>query len=229
MTTPNPVEIDTALADLYYDEVRLVQRLQWATSKLHSAAGDRLTYVSRKYKAWGMTDAEAAEAGPAKPWDADDHAAALAELAELHAEAAANQAAQAELESVFAAGPWSRFFLVRDGHIHSSTSCSTCFPTTVFGWLPELSGSTEAEALAQHGAWLCTICFPSAPVEYTNAADVAAAEKASSECAGSRTRNYDRSTARTGYVTGNYGVCDHCHERVTLTKTGALRAHKAVA
>lgn len=65
---------------------------------------------------------------------------------------------------------WSRFFLVlnNNGHIHSSTSCSTCFITTDFGWLPELSGLTEADAVEQQGEILCSVCFPSAPVAWTS-------------------------------------------------------------
>src|SRR6185369_10664798 len=53
------------------------------------------------------------------------------------------------------------------GHIHSSMRCSTCRFDTEFGWLPTLSGLTEAEAVAAHGAILCTVCYPTAPVEWT--------------------------------------------------------------
>jgi hypothetical protein len=68
-------------------------------------------------------------------------------------------------------GGWSRFFLVRGGHIHSSLSCTTCNKNgsrTAFQWLTELSGLTEEDAVAKYGAVLCTVCFPNAPVEYTN-------------------------------------------------------------
>lgn len=66
-------------------------------------------------------------------------------------------------------GGWSRFFLVQNtnGHIHSSMHCSTCRWDTSFGWLTELSGLTEAEAVEEYGEILCSICFPSAPVEWT--------------------------------------------------------------
>jgi len=65
---------------------------------------------------------------------------------------------------------WSRFFLVRNnnGHIHRSLNCSTCFITTQYSWITELSGKTEAEAVAELGEILCSVCFPSAPVEWTN-------------------------------------------------------------
>lgn len=69
-------------------------------------------------------------------------------------------------EAEFSArGGWSRFFVVKNvgGHVHSSMECSTCFPTTDFGWYPKLSGSTEEEMVAEFGEMACTVCFPSAP------------------------------------------------------------------
>jgi hypothetical protein len=75
---------------------------------------------------------------------------------------------------------WSRFFLVTSstGHVHSSMSCSTCRPTTTFGWLPELSGKTEQLAVEQLGPTLCSVCFPSAPVEWTSGKKITAAQAA---------------------------------------------------
>lgn len=65
---------------------------------------------------------------------------------------------------------WSRFWIVinSNGHIHSSMNCTTCFPTTQYGWLPNLSGSTNAEVVELAGMSACTICFPDAPVETRN-------------------------------------------------------------
>lgn len=117
---------------------------------------------------------------------------------------------------------WGRFFLVPDGHIHRSTGCSSLRPTTRIGWLPELSGETEAEAVAAHGAMLCTKCFPSAPTEWTMGKAVPA-----DQCAGSGTWDYPRETARKGYCSGNYGVCSHCNEKITISSTGKMRKHKA--
>lgn len=97
------------------------------------------------------------------------------------------------VEGVFEDRGWSRFFLVNNsnGHIHSSMNCSTCFIDTDFSWLPELSGLTEAEAVEAYGCILCSVCFPSAPVEWTNgiskadqaAKDERAAAKAEREAA----------------------------------------------
>ena len=121
---------------------------------------------------------------------------------------------------------WSRFFIVQGGHIHSTMSCSTCnngkHPTD-FGWLPQLSGLTEADAVAEHGAILCTVCFPSAPVHWTNKYELEAAAKAASKCPGQR--DYSK-PSRQGYYTGNWATCDTCGGRITITSTGKLRAHK---
>ena len=67
---------------------------------------------------------------------------------------------------------WSRFFLVSasNGHIHRNMSCTTCNNgrrQTLFVWLTDMSGLTEAEAVEAYGGILCTVCFPSAPSEWT--------------------------------------------------------------
>lgn len=73
------------------------------------------------------------------------------------------------LSEEFKATRWSRFFLVNntDGHIHSSMNCSTTRPTTLWSWLPLLSGLTEKDAVDAHGTRLCSACFPTAPVAWT--------------------------------------------------------------
>lgn len=73
---------------------------------------------------------------------------------------------------------WPRFFLVTNvgGHIHRSMNCSTCYVDTQFAWLPALSGMSEAEAVDAHGEILCSVCYPSAPVEWTNGTSKASQE-----------------------------------------------------
>lgn len=117
---------------------------------------------------------------------------------------------------------WSRFFLVPAGHVHSSLDCSTCnngFEPTRFNWLPSLSGLTEADAVAEQGAILCTICFPSAPVEYTNKYDLELAARADKCCPGSGTSGWDRE--RKGF----YHQCPECGEYVAITRNDKIRAH----
>lgn len=103
------------------------------------------------------------------PWNSEDH------LLEAHA-AVANAditiaLASAEIDSLDIEfdrrGGWTRYYLVlnSNGHVHSSTHCTSCFPTTQYAWLTEQSGMT-AEALVElAGESACTDCFPWAPVD----------------------------------------------------------------
>lgn len=63
---------------------------------------------------------------------------------------------------------WSRAYLVSNtnGHIHSSTDCSTCFVDTRFVWLTDLSGQDRLEIAGLAGERACSVCFPDAPSEY---------------------------------------------------------------
>jgi hypothetical protein len=83
-----------------------------------------------------------------------------------------------EMERVYTG--WSRFFLVTSssGHIHSSMHCSTCRPTTTFGWMPQLSGKTEAEAVETCGPTLCSVCFPEAPLDWQSGKKITKAQAA---------------------------------------------------
>ena len=76
----------------------------------------------------------------------------------------------AELSAVWAEEKWTRAFLVvnGNGHIHSSTLCSTCFTTTNFEWLTEYSADPEDTIVALAGETACTVCYPSAPAEILN-------------------------------------------------------------
>lgn len=67
-------------------------------------------------------------------------------------------------------GGWTRYWIVTNvnGHIHTTLSCSTCFPTTQYAWLPDLAGSTNSEVVELAGESACTICFPDAPVDTRN-------------------------------------------------------------
>ena len=63
---------------------------------------------------------------------------------------------------------WSRAFLVRNnnGHIHKSRSCTTCFDSTNYVWLTEMSGRDELEIAYLAGEKACTICYAHAPSAY---------------------------------------------------------------
>lgn len=114
---------------------------------------------------------------------------------------------------------WQRFFLVK--HIHSNMHCSSFRMTTRVGWLPDVSGLTEAEAVAAHGETLCTICFPSAPTELTTKAvdpDL---------CTGfGKFHDREHLTGRENAYSSPSGYCPECGLWNTLTKFGAMRKHK---
>lgn len=65
-------------------------------------------------------------------------------------------------------GGWSRAFLVTGGHLHRSMDCSTCNRDgnrTRFNWMPEYSGQDEEQIVDAAGSRVCTVCYPSAPVD----------------------------------------------------------------
>jgi hypothetical protein len=70
-----------------------------------------------------------------------------------------------------ARGGWTRFFITKgtNAHVHSSMSCTTCYPTTEFGWLTDHSGMDEEEIVELAGDEACTVCFSTAPVADRNA------------------------------------------------------------
>ena len=63
---------------------------------------------------------------------------------------------------------WSRAFLVRNsnGHIHKSRECGTCFDTTQYVWLTDMSGRDELEIAFLAGEKACTVCYSHAPSSY---------------------------------------------------------------
>lgn len=84
-----------------------------------------------------------------------------------------------EVDVEYQSRPWSRYFLVTssDGHIHASTWCCTCNKgrrRTGFALVPYLSGSSPADAVADLGPALCSVCFSEAPVESKEQATISA-------------------------------------------------------
>jgi len=85
----------------------------------------------------------------------------------------------AEIEAIYNANPWSRYWLVTssDGHVHRSRHCHTCNKgrqATGFALTPSLSGQSDSEAVAALGPALCSACFPEAPVESREQATIPA-------------------------------------------------------
>jgi hypothetical protein len=205
--TTTPREIDTELATIWTALYKVEDRIASIHMDLLSQAGAKFHYRGRQrvtdmkvdeaiaivreraayvtaYKAeHSTTEADGYvstdwSSFQGAPWEADRFAESLARLEEREAEHAELLAQARGLEARYTG--WSRFFLVTSssGHIHSSTHCSTCRLTTRYGWLPELSGKDEATAVGELGPTLCSVCFPSAPVEWTAGKKITAAQAA---------------------------------------------------
>lgn len=154
-----------------------------------------------------------------------------------------------ECEAEYESRPWSRYWLVTssDGHIHASRHCSTCNKgrePTGFALAAYLSGKTEAEAVADLGPALCSVCYPSAPVESKEQARISsglalalrehgceafrqaraeaaakASKRAASQCPGSGQQGV--LAARPSLV-----ACPCCGQTSRRSLTGRIRPHK---
>lgn len=211
-----PCEVDTLLAAIHGERGKAQERLNSLDQSIERYREEATRYTDSYNATVHLPRLE-----EQRPGLVEQLKALAAEAAPLNAEFVRR-------------GGWPRFFLVvsSDGLIHSHMDCSTCNngrQMTRFGWLPALSGKTEEEAVADQGAYLCTICFPTAPVAWTNGREAEAAAKKATQCPGSGTYDYPRETARMGYYSGNYGVCSHCGQSASLTKTNKMRAHKPAA
>lgn len=190
---------------------------------IHSFVGDRKEWRGRK-QVWRLSDAEAilrlremADAGDER--DLSQRARPSEVLAKLDEQTTRILELATEInrcEAEYRSRPWSRFFLVTssDGHIHSSMDCTTCRPSTEYGWKPQLSGKTEADAVADLGPLLCTVCFPSAPSEYTRGKETPVG------CAGTGQSPYP---GREGH---RYQPCRVCGSYQMVTLNGTIRKHK---
>lgn len=221
MTQTNiPRETDTALASIYKRRADANHTIDRALDEAHRIVGDQKHGRSQ----WRRSDIDV-EIDVRKlvgmnvptPWTLYEPTSVVARLDAANAELDRCSIDQAPLDDLYNAAPWSRFFLVTssDGHIHSSMSCSTCRVTTEFGLLPELSGQTEADAVAAHGPLLCTVCFPSAPIEWT------VGRPKARYCTG--TADPEAKARRVGMHT--YHRCT-CGYTAIVNANGTLRKHK---
>jgi hypothetical protein len=228
LTTQTPPEIDAEIAALYgeIETGEFAASSAWGT--LHSCAGDRGHYEGRRRvndlthdetitKVQAAVDSGAGIIGGTYRerviQSIETVTAWPDQVRHLRREIATRNAEWARR------GHWSRFFLVPGGHIHATMDCSTCNHRgrlTQFGWLPDLSGLTEKDAVDAHGTILCSVCFPTAPVEWT----VGPAPVDDGRCPGSGT-NVDG----LGYGT-SYAPCPSCQKMVTATRKAGIRKHK---
>lgn len=235
LTTMTPKEFDEELAAIYLQNAKARQMHESAIASIHRAVGDRKQGYGR-YAAWGLSDADAIEAARVNADDESkmfhlqrDAQRALEGLQKAQDALAETGARISARDEVFRArGGWSRFFLVENtnGHIHSSMHCSTCRPTTQFSWLPSVSDKTEKEAVKEFGPMLCTVCFPSAPIEWTNFWEKEEERKKAESCSGSGSFDWVEGTTRFGYAAGNGGTCSHCDGYAAATASRKIRKHK---
>lgn len=213
---------DSILAKLTSEFYAAYAKWEAAADRVHNAAGDDKT----RYGGWKMSAAQALT--KARERAADERIilfnrgayrrAIDAYTAAVKVKKVADKAIEVHEAANYKG--WQRFFLVPDGHIHASRSCGSLRITTKIGWLPDLSGETEAEAVAAHGAMLCTRCFPSAPTEYTRGKDAPA-----DQCPGSAKRYVEGTRTAPRWRTA-YGECGGCHTLQIVTAAGVMRKHK---
>lgn len=238
VTHEHAVEVDTRLSDLWETQQKASMKAGNAFASLHRHLGhkavwERRQQVYRETSAATEADARAAltDQTDSRFWFTYDgrtrpnhvHAyltSALTDLDEARATAKAARDEAAPLEAEYATERWPRFFLVLNtgGHIHRSMSCNTTFPTTQWSWLPSLSGLTEDAAVADQGPRLCSVCYPSAPVEWTLGLPKALKPN---QCPGSSQQAVDINRR---YHTPR-GRCAVCGTGVAVSNTGKARPH----
>ncbi|MER0477013.1 hypothetical protein ABR737_01340 [Streptomyces sp. Edi2] len=132
-------------------------------------------------------------------------------------------------------GGWSRMFLClsNGGHIHASRSCKSLRWDTPVAWLPKLSGMewrdgyrTFAEqASGSSEAVMCSMCFPEAPVEWTQPAPVAP----EAVCGASGLDGWNLLDDRQKRRSRAFVDCPGCGKKeMALTSTWKIRKHKPV-
>jgi hypothetical protein len=167
----DPVEFDTKLAELHKAHDVAEQLITTTQNKIHTQAGDKQRYEGRR-RVWGLTLNAATEIVQRQAAQLDRKALALLSDARTLIEKRDELAYDIDrANDVYRRAPWSRFFpsiTKSHPHIHATLGCRTLHATTEVSWAPSLSGTTEAEAVAQLDEALCSVCFPSAPVALHN-------------------------------------------------------------
>lgn len=171
------VEVDTALAAFWDAESALNLPLVQSINEVFRTAGIDTIGTKRRYsnpkpqgtlsQALQVVEGLATCPREDRLWDASSAREDLRNYIAARAKMDEVKAAQEPFNAEYAEVRWTRAFLVLNtgGHVHSSRACSTCFATTQYGWLPQVSGMDEAQVVEYAGSDACTICYPSAPVE----------------------------------------------------------------
>lgn len=226
LTTATPREIDEHAAELYMSIRSEEGALRSAFSTAHYMLGEKpKTTRGGRIISWPTGDDDvAARLRNATVVSHEEHrrertlTAITKTLHEIRRLALLTNEVDAEYQ---ARDRWTRFFVVDGGHVHSSRRCAggTIRATTLVGWNPQLSGRTEAEAVAELGPNLCTHCFPTAPVEWTRGTEKSVDP---SVCT-----NKMAVYGSIHWTVSPWGQCAACGARgVSVSKLGNLRKHK---
>lgn len=204
LTEQTPREIDTALSAIH--EKFFAARLSAQNAKL--ALERALARAARQSSPWNTADVEEGQ-----KW--------------VKSAEAKRDALNAEMrpfdEEFRRRGGWNRYYLVQGGHVHREMSCSTCYPSTQFGWLPNLSDCDENAMVEEHGDNACAICFPAVlnHPAFLRAAKLRIAQEAAEAaklCPASGTHSKSGGFHR-------YVKCPECGRPTPVTRNGKYRKH----
>ncbi|MGW9069241.1 hypothetical protein ACWGQT_07325 [Streptomyces yangpuensis] len=235
LASMTPVQVDELFAALYEEYARLNRLTDSSWDGLYRAVGEKkVSRYNEMTWPYGRDELETKarkilEDGTGVDLYRDTVTQALARLDGFGEETRAlNQGPRKTLLAEWERRDgWSRFFLVQDGHIHKGgpsgwgSDCHTLRYNTVLYWRPELSGSTEQEAVDALGPTMCTVCFPKAPVEWTRGKTL----EEQGFCSGSG--ESVTLTADQRRRVNNWVDCPVCgKESVHVTGSRKLRKHK---
>ena len=174
--------VDERLSDLSWADYTFAVERDIIKTNIRRFAGQERDW---RDGTWDGTFEDALAATP-ESWDRASFVQAKAAYQRNLATNAVIDEEIAELSACYRDYYWNRAFLVKasNGHVHNSQGCSTCFPTTEFAWLPQLSGADEDEIVEAAGETACTVCYPSAPAEVLNRpTTIVTADKTAKEAA----------------------------------------------
>lgn len=166
LSTATPVEFDTELAGLYGVQYAAEDTYNEAIANIRKAAEPNRRWISRtRRESYQLTLNEAIvklndDGNPRSGRLVTAYAAARDQFN------AANAAIEPYEAEFTRRGGWERAFLVLTngrGHVHTTMSCSTCYPTTRYAWMPELSGQDRQTIIDGIREDACTVCYPGAP------------------------------------------------------------------
>lgn len=241
LRTMTPPEIDTKIAAL---ETRLwtarAARVS-AIDMMHAHLGDRKQHLTRSVTRWvkytdeqAIDDARqiAANEIPVQPWERDYLTRDVARFNDAETTITAVTAELEPYEAEYRRRPWSRFFQLRStagARIHATGYCQGLHRSDPgdLGWHPELSGKTEADAVAELGPVMCSKCFKSAPLDWRQ--DPKNLKVDPDRCPGTDGKpvegTVDGKVTINGY--SQWGDCPACGKRgVQVKQNGKLAKHK---